>query len=77
MPLGSALRIDNSMPERAAESRKYNPQVAQPPARAPRETGRTALSLARKLILIASRTPGESAPLIGYLCAQAEHPQSG
>jgi len=72
---GSGSRIDNSTPERAAETRRRNPPIAQPLVRIHPETGRKSLYLTQRFKYFAGMTAEESKPLIDYLCNHSTRPQ--
>jgi len=71
---GDRSRIDNSTPERAAETRRLN-TVAHPIVRVHPETGRKALCISEKVKFLAGMTREESAPLIKFLIEHATRPQ--
>jgi len=61
--------------ERAEESRRLNPPVAQPVVRVHPETGRKALYIGEKVSCFVDMTEAESKPIIEYLCRHATRPQ--
>src|SRR6185312_9713253 len=64
-------KIVDLTPERAAESARLNPPVAQPVVRVHPETGRKALYVGEKVSCLAGMTEEESRPLIDYLVKHA------
>lgn len=69
-------RIDNSTPERAAESRRRYPAAAHPIVRVHPETGRKTLYVNEQVRLFVGMTAEESKPLIQYLTDHAVRPQN-
>jgi taurine dioxygenase len=68
-------KIVDLTPERAAESKRLNPPVAQPVVRVHPETGRKALYIGEKVRCFAGMTEAESLPIIEFLCRHAFRPQ--
>src|SRR5262249_5218841 len=68
--------IDNSSPERLAETRKEYPQSAHPIARVHPESGRTALYVSDQVRMIVGMTQEESRPLLRFLVDHAVQPQN-
>ena len=68
-------KIVDLTPERAAESARLNPPVAQPIVRVHPETGRKALYIGEKVECFAGMTPEESQPIIQFLCRHATQPR--
>jgi taurine dioxygenase len=68
--------IDNSSPERAAESRRRFPAAAHPIVRVHPETGRKALYINEQVRLFVGMTAEESKPLIQHLTNHAVRPQN-
>jgi taurine dioxygenase len=61
--------------ERAAESKRLNPPVAQPVVRVHPETGRKAIYIGEKVNCFVDMSEAESKPIIEYLCRHATRPQ--
>jgi len=72
---GGKARVDTSTPERAAESKRKTPPVAQPSVRTHPETGRKSLYLGNKIQQLVGLNAEESKPLITFLCEHATRPQ--
>ncbi|GAA4339427.1 TauD/TfdA family dioxygenase [Pigmentiphaga soli] len=72
---GGVRKIVDLSAERAAETRRLNPPVAQPVVRVHPETGRKALYIGEKVKSFVDMTEAESRPLIDYLCRHASRPQ--
>ena len=69
-------QIDNSTPERAAESRRRYPGAAHPIVRVHPETARKALYINEQVRLFVGMTAEESRPLIHHLTEHAVRPQN-
>ncbi len=61
--------------DRAEESRRLNPPIAQPVVRVHPETGRKALYIGEKVKCFAGMTEAESQPIIDFLCRHCFRPQ--
>jgi taurine dioxygenase len=61
--------------ERAAESARLNPPIAQPIVRVHPETGHKALYIGEKVECFAGLTRAESKPIIDFLCRHATQPK--
>lgn len=72
--VGGGNVIDDSSPERLAESMRAN-QAAQPIVRVHPETGRKALFFGEKVRQLEAFTTEESKPLIDFLCQRATRAQ--
>jgi taurine dioxygenase len=72
---GAKSRLDDSTPERLAETKRLNPPVAQPLVRVHPETGRKSLFVEEKVKQLVGMTSEESGPLIRFLCEHAARPQ--
>jgi taurine dioxygenase len=68
-------KIVDLTPERAAESKRLNPPVAQPVVRVHPETGAKALYIGEKVSCFAGMTEAESLPIVEFLCRHAFRPQ--
>ena len=68
--------LDNSTPEKYAESRRLNPAAAHPIVRIHPETGRKSLYVSEEVSLLVGMTKEESTPLIHYLVSHAVRPQN-
>lgn len=67
--------VDFSTPERLAESKRLNPDVAQPLVYVHPETGRKALFIGERVKQFAGMTVDESEPLARFLFNHATRPQ--
>jgi len=72
---GGKARLDNSTPERAAETARLNPPTAHPLVRVHPETGRKSLFVGGKVKQIVGMNPDESAMLLQFLCNHAARTQ--
>jgi len=72
---GSKGRLDESTPERLAETMRVNAPVAQPLARVHPETGRKSLFLGERVKKIVGMTEEESKPLLDFLMQHSSRPQ--
>lgn len=68
-------KIVDLSPERAAESARLNPPIAQPVVRVHPETGRKALYIGEKVECFVGMTPEESRPIIDFLIRHATQPK--
>src|SRR5262249_4329939 len=72
---GGKGRLDESTPERLAETMRINAPVAQPLARVHPETGRKSLFIAERVKKIVGMTEEESKPLLEFLLEHSARPQ--
>ena len=72
---GGKARLDNSSPERAAETAKANPPTAHKLVQVHPETGRKSLYVGGKVKQIVGLNPDESQLLLGFLQTHAARPQ--
>ena len=68
-------KIADLTPERAEESRRLNPPIAQPVVRVHPETGRKALYIGEKVECFVGMTVEESKPIIDFLIRHATQPR--
>lgn len=68
-------KIVDLTPDRAEETRKLIPPIAQPVVRTHPETGKKALYIGEKVSSFVDMTEEESRPLIDYLCRHATRPR--
>jgi taurine dioxygenase len=68
-------KIVDLTPDRAEETKKLIPPIAQPVVRVHPETGRKALYIGEKVSRFVDMTEEESRPLIDYLCRHATRPR--
>lgn len=72
---GGKARLDNSTPERAAETAKANPPTAHKLVQVHPETGKKSLFVGGKVKQIVGMHPDESALLLNFLINHAARPQ--
>ena len=72
---GGKARLDNSTPERAAETARQNLPSAHPLVQVHPETGRKSLFIGGKVKQIVGMHPDESATLVQFLCNHAAQPR--